>query len=140
MAEFLIPNSTPGYDPGTYFTSPCWVTKDPESGIPNIGTYRTQVKSPTRTGNMNDPGQHVGILWAKNKERGLPMAPALVFEVVPAFAVGSVTKYPYNIDEFAVAGGLASEPIRVAKCETVGLEASRRRRRWCSRARSRPTR
>jgi len=122
LGEFPIPISTPGYDPAPYFTSPCWVTKDPDSGIPNVGTYRTQVKSPTRTGIMNHPAQHVGIHWAKYKERGLPMPAALVVGTVPAFGVGSVTKYPYNINEFSVAGGLAGEPIEIVKCETVDLE------------------
>ncbi|MEI9476728.1 MAG: UbiD family decarboxylase, partial [Deltaproteobacteria bacterium] len=83
---------------------------------------RVQVKSPTRTGVMNHPSQHIGIHWAKYKERGLPMPAALVVGIVPAFGIGSVTKYPYGINEFAVAGGLAGEPIETVKCEVVDLE------------------
>ena len=126
VGEFPIPISTPGYDPAPYFTAPCWVTKDPDSGIPNIGTYRVQVKSATRTGVMNHPAQHIGIHWAKYKARGLPMPAALVVGVVPAVGIGSVTKYPYDINEFAIAGGLAGEAIELVKCETLDLEVPAR--------------
>jgi 4-hydroxy-3-polyprenylbenzoate decarboxylase len=34
----------------------------------------------------------------------------------------AVQKVPYGVDELAVAGGLAGEPIRLVKCETVDLE------------------
>lgn len=122
FGEFPIPISTPGYDPAPYITSPCWVTKDPDSGIRNIGTYRTQIKSPTRTGVMVHPSQHIGIHWAKYKKLGIPMPAALVVGITPAVGIGSVTKYPYDIDEYTVAGGLAGEPIELVKCETVDLE------------------
>ncbi len=35
----------PGFDPAPYFTSPFWVTKDPETGERNVGTYRVMVKA-----------------------------------------------------------------------------------------------
>jgi 4-hydroxy-3-polyprenylbenzoate decarboxylase len=34
----------------------------------------------------------------------------------------AVQRLPYGVDELAVAGGLAGEPIRVVKCKTVDLE------------------
>ena len=52
LEEFPIPISTPGFDAGRFIASPYWVTKDPETGIANIGTYRVHVKSPVRTGIM----------------------------------------------------------------------------------------
>ena len=50
LDEFPIPISTPGYDPSPAITAPFWITRDPDSGIRNIGTYRVLLKSPTRTG------------------------------------------------------------------------------------------
>jgi len=122
FGEFPIPISTPGFDPAPYITAPCWVTKDPDSGIRNIGTYRTMIKAPDRTGVMIHPSQHIGIHWAKYKKLGKPMPAALFVGVSPAVGIGSVTKYPYDIDEFTVAGGIAGEAIQLVKCETVDLE------------------
>jgi 4-hydroxy-3-polyprenylbenzoate decarboxylase len=39
-----VPISTPGFDNGPYLTSANWVTKDPDTGIFNIGNYRSQIK------------------------------------------------------------------------------------------------
>ena len=39
-----------GEDPGPFFTSPYLITKDPETGVRNVGTYRMQIKGPNKTG------------------------------------------------------------------------------------------
>src|SRR5262245_60949489 len=63
--EFAVPISTPGYDNAPYFTAACWVTKDPETGEYNVGNYRGQVKSRTRSGCFTHPTQHIGMHWKK---------------------------------------------------------------------------
>ena len=50
LGEFPITIATPGFDPAPYITAPYVVSKDPDTGIPNVGMYRAMVKSPTRTG------------------------------------------------------------------------------------------
>jgi 4-hydroxy-3-polyprenylbenzoate decarboxylase len=52
LDEFPIPISTPGFDNGPYFTACHWVTKDPDTGVRNIGNYRAQIKGPTKTGSI----------------------------------------------------------------------------------------
>jgi 4-hydroxy-3-polyprenylbenzoate decarboxylase len=47
-----VPISTPGFDNAPYLTSANWITKDPETGIYNIGNYRSQIKSANRTGGL----------------------------------------------------------------------------------------
>src|SRR5262249_7316181 len=47
-----IPISTPGFDAAPYLTATCVITRDPDSGIQNIGTYRGHLKSSTRFGMM----------------------------------------------------------------------------------------
>src|SRR5581483_7768636 len=37
-----VPISTPGFDSGPFLSSGHWVTKDPETGEYNFGTYRGQ--------------------------------------------------------------------------------------------------
>jgi UbiD family decarboxylase len=119
--EFPVPVSTPGYDNAPYFTAACWVTKDPETGEYNVGNYRGQVKSRTRSGCFTHPTQHIGMHWKKAREMGVPLEAALVIGVSPNIAYASITKVPYGVDEFAVAGGLAGEPVELVQAKTVDL-------------------
>ena len=45
-----VPISTPGFDAAPYLTATLCVTKDPESGIQNMGTYRAGLKATDRLG------------------------------------------------------------------------------------------
>ena len=123
LDEFPIPVSTPGWDPSPYITSPYWVTKDPETGIRNIGTYRAQVKSPTRTGVYPGfPFRGIVIHWHKAKKLGKPLEAAIVVGAAPNIGYVSVSQLPTDVDELAVAGGLAGEPVELVKCKTVDIE------------------
>ena len=123
LGEFPFTISTPGYDAGPYFTAPCWITKDPETGEVNVGTYRAHVKSPTRTGIMfARPTQHMSQHWLKYRKLGKPMEAAVVQGVAPHMNYVSVAKLAYGENEFGVAGALAGEPVEVIKCRTVDLE------------------
>lgn len=105
-------------------SSPYVVTRDPENGIYNIGTYRVHIKSPTRTG-VNFAPMHqkdAGMHWLKCKDKGVPLEAAIVIGAAPNIGYVSGTKFADNVDEYAVAGGLAGEPVEVVKCRTVDLE------------------
>jgi 4-hydroxy-3-polyprenylbenzoate decarboxylase len=45
-----VPISTPGWDNGPYLTTSAFITKDPETGVQNLGNYRAQIKAPRRLG------------------------------------------------------------------------------------------
>jgi len=122
LEEFPIPISTPGFDPAPFITAPYWVTKDPETGIRNVGTYRAMVKGRTKTGVLAALAQHIGIHLQKCKAAGKPLEAALVIGGPPVVGMTSVAKIPYGVDEFSVASALAGEPIPLVKCETVDLE------------------
>jgi 4-hydroxy-3-polyprenylbenzoate decarboxylase len=122
ILEFPHPISTPGFDPAPYFTSPFWVTKDPETGIRNIGTYRVMVKAAGRGGMMAHQSQHIGLHLQRARERGEKLEAAIILGCVPAVGLCSVAKIPFGIDEYAVAGAIAREPIDLVKCRTVDLE------------------
>jgi 4-hydroxy-3-polyprenylbenzoate decarboxylase len=119
---FPIPISTPGFDVAPYLTAAHWVTKDPETGIRNIGNYRGQVKARSRTGVGLRPEQHIGIHWQKCKERGVPLEAACVIGTTPNVVFAAVAKVPYGLDEYAAAGGMAGEPLELVRCKTVDLE------------------
>lgn len=122
LMEFPVPISTPGFDAAPFFTACNWVTKDPETGIRNIGNYRAMVKSPTRTG-INVPGpQHFRQHWDKCRVKGIPLQAAIVVGVSPNIGYVSITRVPYGVDEYTIAGGIAGEPIELVKCKTVDIE------------------
>lgn len=122
LMEFPTPICTPGFDGAPYFTAANWVTKDPETGIRNVGNYRAMVKSPDRTGINYVAGQHVFQHWQKCRERGIPLQAAIAVGVTPSIGYVSITKVPYGVDEYDVAGGIAGEPVELVKCLTVDLE------------------
>ena len=123
LDEFPVPISCPGYDAGPCFTAPFWVTKDIDSGIRNVGAYRVMPKSQTRTGiDWTNMTKGVAIHWQKCRDRGIPLPAAIVTGGPPSVGYVSVTRYPTDVDELAVAGGIAGEPLEMVKCKTVDLE------------------
>lgn len=117
-----IPISTPGFDVAPYITCVNWVTKDPETGIPNVGNYRAMVKGRDKVGVLVTPTQHIGIHWTKHRERGKPLEAAIVIGGPPAVVLTAVAKVAYGLSEYAVAGGLIGRPIELVRCKTVDLE------------------
>ena len=123
LEEFPIPISTPGFDASPYITSPYWVSKDPDTGVPNLGTYRAQVKSPVRTGMFcSSANKHLALHMAKIKKTGKPLEAAIVIGGPPSLGYVGVAAVPYGLDEFAVCSAIAGEPLELVKCQTVDLE------------------
>jgi 4-hydroxy-3-polyprenylbenzoate decarboxylase len=118
-----VPISTPGWDVSPYLAAGHFITKDPDTGIQNIGNYRSQIKSPTRLGMNPSIEIRAGIYahWCKYKERGEPMPAAVVVGCPPCISYTAVQKVPETLDEAWVAGGLVGEPINMVKARTVDL-------------------
>ena len=116
-----VPTWTVGYDPGPYLTAPLVITRDPETGIQNIGTYRCQVKGPRKIGismlNVQDGRKHV----LKHNQRDLPTPVCVALGTDPSIGLCSVSRIPYGTDEMGVAGALRGEPVPVVKAKTVDL-------------------
>jgi UbiD family decarboxylase len=118
-----IPISTPGWDIAPFTTLSQYITKDPDSGVQNMGIYRGQVKAPRKLG-MNPslelrPGIYVH--WEKMKRRGQKLPAAVVLGAPPCVAFASAQKVPETLDELHVAGALVGAPINVVKAKTVDL-------------------
>ena len=125
LASLPVPISTPGFDAAPYLTATLVVTKDPETGVRNMGTYRAQLKARNRLGvrmasRLGGAGgyQH----WLKYQSRGEVMPVAIVLGCAPAILFTGPQKLPIDEDEMAVAGGLIGSPVRTTRCKTVDLE------------------
>lgn len=118
-----VPISTPGWDNGPYTTLSQYITRDPDSGIQNMGIYRGQVKAPRRLGMNPSLELRPGIYthWEKMKARGGKLPAAVILGVPPCVAFTSAQKLPETMDELHVAGGLAGAPINVVRAKTVDL-------------------
>lgn len=121
LLKLPVPVWTVGEDPGPYLTSPFVISKDPETGIQNMGTYRVQVKGRNRTGLYIGKTRHMYRHILKNDEMNRPTEVAIVIGADPTVAMTSVASVPYGLDELAVTGGLRGCPLEVVKCETVDL-------------------
>jgi 4-hydroxy-3-polyprenylbenzoate decarboxylase len=118
-----VPISTPGWDNAPYLSAGHFITKDPDTGIQNMGNYRGQLKAPRRLGMNPSVELRAGIYahWLKYKARGEKMPCAVVLGCPPAVSYTAVQKMPENLDELAVAGALVGHPINVVRARTVDL-------------------
>ncbi len=119
-----IPVSTPGFDSAPTLTATNCITKDPHTGVQNMGTYRCGLKAPDRlvVRMATRVGGAGGYLhWREYKKRGAKMPCAIVLGCPPYVAFMGPQKLPIGMDEMGVAGGLAGEPINMVRAKTVDL-------------------
>ncbi|HMF21809.1 MAG TPA: UbiD family decarboxylase [Pseudolabrys sp.] len=124
LASLPVPISTPGFDSAPYLTATLCVTKDPENGIQNMGTYRAALKANDRLGvrMASRLGGAGGYLhWQKYKKLGQPMPCAIVVGCAPAVLFTGPQKLPVDLDEMNVAGGLMGKAVRTVRCKTIDL-------------------
>ncbi|NUR53796.1 MAG: menaquinone biosynthesis decarboxylase [Acidobacteria bacterium] len=109
-------------DGGPYITLPMVFTKDPETGMRNIGTYRMQVYDERTTGmhwqRHKGGAQHYRV--AERLGTRLPVAVALGAD--PALPFAATAPMPEGLDELLLAGFLRRERVELVKCVTVDLE------------------
>ena len=108
-------------DPGRYIAAGMCIIKDPHTGIRNVSFHRAQIVGPDRTGYLICPRQALKI-YQMYGELGRPMEAAMVIGANPLLVFSAAFVAPYGQDEFAIAGGLLGEPVRMVKCETIDME------------------
>ena len=124
LASLPVPISTPGFDSAPYLTATLCVTKDPDSSIQNMGTYRAALKANDRLGvrmasRLSGAGGY--LHWQKYKKLKREMPCAIVVGCAPAVLFTGPQKLAIDVDEMAVAGGLMGAPVRTVRCKTVDL-------------------
>lgn len=110
-------------DGGRFITLPQVITRDPETGIRNVGMYRLQVVDEHR----------LLIHWQRHKggaehervarETHKPTIPAaVVLGGDPASMWCASAPLPPNIDEYLLAGWLRGRPVEFVECVSQPLE------------------
>lgn len=108
-------------DGGRYVTLPLVFTKDPDTGIQNLGMYRLQVFDEKTTGmhwHMHKDGARI---FRKHKELGKRMEVAVAIGADPATIYSSIAPLPPGIDEILFAGFVRKAPVEMVQAKTVDI-------------------
>jgi UbiD family decarboxylase len=121
-----VPVSTPGFDAAPYLTATLCITRDPDSGVRNMGTYRAALKASDRLVVRMVAREATGaggyLHWLRYRERGEKMPIAIVVGCAPIVMFTGPQKLAIDMDELAVAGAAAGAPIRMTRCRTIDLD------------------
>jgi UbiD family decarboxylase len=125
LALLPVPVSTPGFDAAPYLTATLCITEDPETRVRNMGTYRAGLKATDRLGvrmaaRLGGAGGYAH--WQKYRKLKQKMPIAIVVGCAPVATYTGPQKLPIDMDEMAVAGGLAGRPIPVVRAVTIDLD------------------
>jgi 4-hydroxy-3-polyprenylbenzoate decarboxylase len=109
-------------DGGPFITLPLVITRDPESGMRNIGTYRMQVYDRRTTG-MHWQRHKGGAQHHRVAERlGKRLEVAVALGADPVLQYSATAPMPEGLDELMLAGVLSKRRVELVKCRTVDLE------------------
>ena len=109
-------------DGGPYITLPQVVTRDPQSGVRNVGMYRVQVLGKNICA-MHWQRHKVGAAhWREMASRGEKMPVAIVLGGDAPSIYSASAPLPPNIDEYVFAGFLRSKPVMMTKAVTSDLK------------------
>ena len=109
-------------DGGPFITLPLVITRDPETGMRNIGTYRMQVYDRRTTG-MHWQRHKGGAQHHRIAERmGKRLEVAVALGADPVLQYCATAPMPEGLDELMLAGVLSKRRVEMVKCKTVDLE------------------
>lgn len=108
-------------DGGPFITLPVIQTKDPETGIRNVGLYRMQVFEPTMTGMHWHRHKVSARHFNEYKRLGLRMPVAVSIGGDPAYTYAATAPLPDGVDEFMLAGFIRKKRVELVKCLTIDL-------------------
>jgi len=110
-------------DGGRYIgTSAFLVTKDPETGWTNLGTYRMQILDDNHVGVQIIKGKHADMMMKQYQAMGKKMPAAAVIGCDPILFLVSSTLISAQTDEYDIAGALRGEPVEIFESDFTGLK------------------
>ena len=122
LGELPVPVEDPGLS-GMIRTGMPMITKDPESGAYNVGTYNGFFAAPDRIAAGIAPNKHAMFYHAATaRRRQEPLPLAIVIGCNPDVMLVGSARIPYGEDELAIAGGISGSPVELVRCKTIPLE------------------
>jgi phenylphosphate carboxylase beta subunit len=121
LFKFPAPKFYP-LDGGRFFgTAHFVVTKDPDTGWVNLGTYRLQLLDKRHLGTQFIRGKHSDIMLKKYQAMKKPMPVAVVVGCDPVLFLMGAARLSATDSEYDLAGSIRGEAIEVVKAETNDL-------------------
>jgi len=109
-------------DGGRYIgTDDLVVTRDPEEGWVNVGTYRIMLHGRDHMGLHMSPGKHGRVHRDKTHADGKALPIAVSFGHHPINFLVASTDVPYRVNEYAYAGGIIGRPQDIVEGPLTGL-------------------
>ena len=115
-----VPVWTPARDPAPYITT-CVVNRHADTGVQNMGVYRTPVRDRNSVIVNLAPGRQGHACARTYLDRGKPAPIAWVIGPPPAVYLAAVANLPMGTDEVTVAGGLQGAPVELVRAKTSDL-------------------
>ena len=109
-------------DGGRYIgTFDAVISRDPESGYVNVGTYRVQVHDERTVGLWIIPGKHGNLIAQKYWSKGEDCPFLIACGIPPSVMLASAVGIPWGMSEYDFLGGLLGTPIPVVRGIATGL-------------------
>ena len=109
-------------DGGPFLTLPVIHTKDPLTGIRNVGLYRMQVFGPKLTAMHWHRHKVSARHFAEYKKMGLKMPVAISLGGDPAYSYCATAPLPDGVDEYILAGFLRKKRVELVRCLTQDVQ------------------
>jgi len=116
-----IPRHWP-LDGGRYAgTGDAVITRDPDSGYLNVGTYRMMIQGRSEAGLYLSPGKDARLHITRAWQQGKAIEVAAAWGIDPVFMLVGSQTFPKNVSEYEYAGGIKGEPVPVVRGTTTDL-------------------
>jgi 4-hydroxy-3-polyprenylbenzoate decarboxylase len=97
------------------------VTKDPETGIFNVGIYRGMIGQKNTIPVLLWRAQHWGLHYSEYERQHVEMPVAFIYGWEPSLGFAASAPVPMGVSEYDVMGAIRDAPVELVKCETVDL-------------------
>ena len=120
------PTNTP-VDAGPYITLGMCYATHPDTGLSDITIHRMCIQGKDELSVFLQPGsRHIGAMAERATELNIPLPVSVSIGVDPAIEILSCFEpptTPLGFNELSLAGALRQQPVKLAKCLTIGEHA-----------------
>jgi 4-hydroxy-3-polyprenylbenzoate decarboxylase len=121
LTQLPIPKHWP-LDGGRYAgTADAVITRDPDSGYLNVGTYRMMLQGKNQVGLYLSPGKDARLHITRAWQKGDPIQVAAAWGIDPLFMVVGSQTFAKNVSEYEFIGGVKGHPVPVVRGVTTDL-------------------